>query len=270
MPDNTINILGIGDIVGKPGRRIVIQKLASLKKQFNIEFVVANGENISGGSGLNPAEAQDLLNAGVDVLTGGDHIWAKKDIIPFMRNSNKVIRPANYPEESPGVGFAVYPAGSVKVGVMHLQGRIFMNTNLADCPFKHGDRIVKQLQKETPIIVLDMHAEATSEKIAIGWFLNGRVSFIFGSHTHVQTADDCILSGGTAYITDCGMTGPYKSVIGRKIENVLQKMITQVPVHFDVAEEDARLCGAIATVDTATGKATAIKRIMLFEDGTIK
>ena len=263
----TYRILGIGDIVGSPGRRAVKALLPEMRRSMGIDFVVGNGENLSGGSGMRPQEAEELFAAGVDVITGGDHVWGKRELIPYIDKTDRILRPANYPPEQPGLGFAVYRNGrGPAVGVIHVQGRIFMNIS-ADCPFKAIDRAIEQIRPQTPVIVVDFHAEATSEKVAAGWHVDGRASFLFGTHTHVQTADDRVLPQGTAYITDVGMTGPYDSVIGRVKEIVIQKFLTQIPARFDVATDDARLCGAVATIDAETGRAEKIERVMVSYDG---
>jgi metallophosphoesterase (TIGR00282 family) len=263
----TIRILGIGDIVGRPGRRVIQELLPELRRARQIDFVVGNGENVSGGSGLRPQEAEELFGAGVDVLTGGDHVWGKRELIPYIDKTDRILRPANYPAEQPGAGFGVYPLrDGLAVGVVHVQGRVFMNIP-ADCPFKTADAAIEKIRARTPIVVVDFHGEATSEKVAAGWHLDGRASFIFGTHTHVQTADERVLPHGTAYITDCGMTGPYDSVIGRRKDVVIQRFLTQIPAKFDVATDDPRLCGALATIDAATGRAVAIERVMLGLDG---
>lgn len=266
-----VKILGIGDIVGKPGRNIIRDRLKRFVADQHIDFVVGNGENLSGGSGIMPYEADEMFLSGVHVITGGDHVWGKKEIIPYIDQQPRLLRPANYPPENPGRGHTIMEAANgVKVGVIHVQGRVFMNNMQADCPFKAARRLCDEILKTTPVIVVDMHAEATSEKIAIGWYLDGTASFIFGTHTHIQTADERILPNGTAYITDAGMTGPYESVIGRKTDRVLHKFLTQMPSHFEVATGDVRLCGAVATVDSETGRASAIHRVVIYENGDIR
>lgn len=264
----TIRILGIGDIVGAPGRRIIHERLPDLLRTKRIDFVVANAENVTGGSGIKPDHARALLDVGIDVLTGGDHIWRRKEIIPFISGCRRLLRPANYPASNPGVGHTIVERPFGKVGVVHVVGRIFMMSAHAACPFTTARELAEKIRRETPLVVVDFHAEATSEKIALGWYLDGEVSFIFGTHTHVPTADERLLPKGSAYITDVGMTGPYASVIGRRVEPVLQKMVTQMPAYFDVADGDVRLCGAIATIDTETGKAAAIERVVLCEQET--
>ena len=261
-----IRVLAIGDIVGKPGRLIVRDRLRRYCVDERVDFVVANAENISAGSGIMPGEAEDLLGAGVHAITCGDHVWAKRDIIPYMDKQPALLRPANYPAEQPGRGAAVYTTGAgVKVGVMHIQGNTFMHTPAGN-PFKAADACFDELSKQTKVVLVDMHGEATSEKIAMGWHLDGRASFVFGTHTHVQTADERVLPQGTAYITDCGMTGPYESVIGRRIDRVLHKFTTGMPAPFDVATGDVRLCGALATIDAGTGRAESIVRVVLRDE----
>ncbi len=265
-----VRILAIGDVVGRPGRNIIKDRLAEYCRRELVDCVIANGENLSGGSGLMPAEADELFKAGVHVITGGDHIWAKKEIVPYIDRTPHLIRPANYPAEQPGRGATVVETvKGPKVGVIHLQGRVFMNTP-ADCPFQAARRILVDLKAKTPIVAVDMHCEATSEKIAMGWWLDGQVSFVFGTHTHIQTADERVLPQGTAYITDCGMTGPYESVIGRRVDRVLHRFTTGMPAHFEVATGDVRLCGALATVDSETGRAVDVRRVVVLENGTVK
>jgi metallophosphoesterase (TIGR00282 family) len=265
-----IRILAIGDVVGKPGRSIIIQRLEEFCRKELVDCVIANGENLAGGSGLLPSEADELFKAGVHVITGGDHIWGKKEIIPYIDRTPRLIRPANYPEGQPGKGYSIVETQKgVKVGVIHLQGRVFMNTHCED-PFQTAKKVIAQIRPTTNIIAVDMHCEATSEKVGMGWWLDGEVSFVFGTHTHIQTADERVLPKGTAYITDCGMTGPYESVIGRRIDRVLHRFTTGMPAHFEVASGDVRLCGALATVDSGSGLAKDVKRVVILEDGTVK
>lgn len=265
-----MRILGIGDIVGHPGRKILADQLGRLRALRKIDFVVANAENATGGSGIIPDHAKAMLENGVDVITGGDHIWGKKEIIPFIASCSRLLRPANYPDSNPGAGHTIVHTTFGPVGVIHVVGRIFMTSAQAACPFTTAETLAKKLREQTKIVVIDIHAEASSEKIAFGWHMDGLASFIFGTHTHVQTADERILPKGTAYITDAGMTGPYESVIGRRIDRVLHKMITQMPAPFDVADGDPRICGAIATIDVETGRATAVERVVVDENGTIR
>lgn len=258
----SLNILIIGDIVGSPGRTILKEKLPSFTKDQNIDFVIANGENAAGGSGITPEVLHELTDAGVDAVTTGDHVWRKKEIMSVIDSNPRILRPANLPDSVPGRGARVFSTRKgVRIGVINLLGRVFMNP--VDCPFRAVERAIAELALFPPIIVVDFHAEATSEKIAMGWFLNGRVSFVCGTHTHVATADERILSKGTAYITDIGMTGPHESVLGRRIDRVLRTFITGLPSHFDVAGGDVRLCGAVATIDSTSGKALDVKRVVL-------
>ena len=257
-----VSILVIGDIVGRPGREILKKKLASFRQAEQIDFCVANAENAAGGSGITPDIMDELFATGIDVLTSGDHIWKKKEIVPVIEQTPRLLRPANYPAESPGRGFGLFETASgLPVGVINVQGRVFMPSS--DCPFRAAKEAVAELAQKAKLIILDLHAEATSEKIAFGWYLDGQVSLVFGTHTHIQTADERILPQGTAYITDVGMTGPYESVLGRKVEKVLSSFVKRMPTHFDVAEDDVRLCGAIVTVNSQTGQALAIKRVAL-------
>lgn len=255
-----MRILFIGDIVGKAGRRAIEGLLERILSDRRIDFTVANGENAAGGMGITPAIASDFLDLGVDVLTSGNHIWAKKEIVPFLDEEERLLRPANYPNGVSGRGTGIFPLGNgKKVGVLNLEGRVFMR-NL-ECPFRVGEKEVEKLKEQTPIILVDFHAEATSEKVALSWFLNGKVSAVVGTHTHVQTADEKILSGGTAYITDAGMTGPLASVIGIRRQIALERFLTQVPIKFDVGTEEIELQGVVIDVEEETGKARRIERL---------
>lgn len=255
-----MRILFIGDIVGKPGREIIRKTLPGFREKEKIDCVIANGENGAGGSGLTPRIAEELLDSGVDVLTSGDHIWKRKEIYDFLDLTDRLIRPANYPKGVPGKGSTVVEIkGAGKVGVINLIGRVFMEA--VDCPFDSVRREMEKIRKETPVIVVDMHAEATSEKVAMGWYLDSAVSAVVGTHTHIQTADEKILRGGTAYITDCGMTGPYDSVIGRKKEQILTRFLTQLPTRFEMATDGVEMHGVIVDVDEKTGKALSIRRV---------
>lgn len=255
-----MRILFIGDIVGGPGRTIVAQALHGLRERKKIDVVIANGENSAGGSGLTPKITDELFANGVDILTSGDHIWKKREIYEYLGVKKRLLRPANYPDGAPGHGAVVIDIKNVgKIGVMNLLGRVFMEALV--CPFTVASREVEKLRHETPIIFVDMHAEATSEKVAMGWHLDGKVSAVIGTHTHIQTADEKILPGGTAYITDCGMTGPYDSVIGRKKEFILERFLTQLPNRFEVASDDVQMHGVLVDVDEKTGKAVSIERV---------
>ena len=253
-----MRILFIGDIVGKAGRRAIDGLLAKIMSEYRIEFSIANAENAAGGMGITPAIAIEILDQGIDVLTSGNHIWAKKEIIPFLNEERRVLRPANYPDQVPGKGAGLFTSkNGRKVAVLNLEGRVFMK-NL-DCPFRVAEKEIEILQKETRIIVVDFHAEATSEKVALAHYLKGKVSAVLGTHTHVQTSDDRILDEGTAVITDVGMTGPLDSVIGIRTEVALERFLTQVPWKFDVATEDIELQGVVIDVDPETGKSRTIQ-----------
>lgn len=255
-----MNILFIGDIVGSPGRKAVNKLLPGLKEEYSLDFVIANAENASGGSGIVPKVADELFNSGVDVLTSGDHIWKKSEIFELLSREKRILRPLNFPASSPGKGSGIFKSkAGQKIGVINVNGRVFMEA--LDSPFKTTLFAQNELAQETKIIIVDIHAEATSEKIALGWYLDGKVSAVLGTHTHIQTADERILPQGTAYLTDAGMCGPYDSVIGRKIENVLERFITGLPVRFEVAEGNIRLAGAVLDIDEKTGKAKSIERI---------
>ncbi len=255
-----MKILFIGDIVGSPGRKAACKLISEIKNREKINFVIANAENAAGGSGLTPRITEELLSYKIDVLTSGDHIWKKKEIIQMLDEEKRLLRPANYPKGAPGMGWGVYSVGNkYKVGVINLVGRVFMQS--VECPFRAGRSIVEEIKSKTPIILIDMHAEATSEKIALAWYLDGMVSAILGTHTHVQTADERIYPKGTAFISDLGMTGPHDSVIGRKVEQILTRFITQLPTRFEMAEENIQLNGVVVTIDEETGRALEIKRI---------
>ncbi len=255
-----MKLLFIGDIVGKPGRTILRELLPRITKERGIDFVIANAENAAGGSGVTPPIAEELLASGIDVLTSGDHIWKKKEIQDYLDKNKRVLRPHNYPEGAPGSGARVFESGNgEKIAVLNLIGRVFMQA--VDCPFAVARKEIKKIRQETHNIFIDIHAEATSEKIALGWYLDGTVTGIFGSHTHVQTADEKVLPRGTAYITDAGMTGPFDSVIGRRKEEILERFITQMPTRFQMAEDDVRINGAIVTFDEKKGTASGIERL---------
>ncbi len=255
-----MKILFIGDIVGKAGRRAIHGLLEKVVADDQIEFTIANGENAAGGMGITPQIAIEMLDEGVDVLTSGNHIWAKKEIIPFLDEESRLLRPANYPEGVPGRGAGVFRMGNgKKIGILNLEGRVFMKH--LDCPFRVGEREIKRLKQETNIVIVDFHAEATSEKMAMGWFIDGKVSAVLGTHTHIQTCDEKILDKGTAYITDVGMTGPLDSVIGIRKEVALERLLTHIPWKFDVATEDIELQGVVVEVDPRTGKSKSIERI---------
>ncbi len=257
-----MKILFIGDIIGRPGRQAVEKLLPGLVEEHRVDFVIANGENAAAGFGLTPAVLDNLFALGINVVTSGNHLWDKKDILPRLKKEPRLLRPANYPPDVPGTSFGVYEdKKGRKVGVFNLLGRVFMPA--VDCPFRIADQVIAELKKETDIIIVDMHAEATSEKIALGWYLDGRVSAVIGTHTHVMTADQRVLPKGTAYITDAGMTGGFDSVIGMEKEPIIEKFLTQLPTKFEVAEGDVRFNGVVVEVDEQRGKAKAIKRIII-------
>ncbi len=257
-----MKVLFIGDIVGKPGREAVSGLLKKVINDHGIEFTIANGENAAGGMGITPAIAVEILDQGVDLLTSGNHIWAKKEIFSFLDQENRILRPANYPPHVPGRGAGVFQSKTgEKIGVINLEGRVFMKH--LDCPFRIGEKEIDMIKKETSVIVVDFHAEATSEKVAMGWFLDGKVTAVLGTHTHVQTSDEKILDGGTAYITDVGMTGPQDSVIGIRKQVAVNRLLTQIPWKFDVATDEVEMQGVIVEVDPLTGKARGIQRIRI-------
>ena len=255
-----MNILLIGDIVGSPGRDAVRDLLPGIKEKKDIDFVIANAENSAGGNGITVKIAHELFNYGIDVITSGDHIWKNKDIINLLEVNNRVLRPANYPEGSPGNGYSTYTTSDGHtIGVINLMGRVFMQA--IDCPFKKISSILEELRKKTSLILVDFHAEATSEKVAMGWHLDGMVTGIVGTHTHIPTRDARILTDGTAYITDLGMVGSIDSVIGVDKEAVIKRFLTQMPTRFQPAKENVHLQGVIITADPKTGKASNIEMV---------
>ncbi len=262
-----MHILFIGDIFGRPGRTIVKEKLPNLVKEHSIDLIIANGENSAAGFGITPPLAEELFELGIDVITTGNHVWDKREIVDFFQMADgnahsparRLIRPANYAPDLPGHGIYEGRKGKVGYAVINLQGRVFMAAN--DDPFRTADRLLKEV--EAKVILVDMHAEATSEKISMGWYLDGRVTAVLGTHTHVPTADERVLPKGTAYITDVGMTGPYDGVIGVKKELVVNKFLNNMPVRFEAATGDVRLCAVAIDCDEATGRARSIERIMV-------
>ena len=237
-----VNILFIGDIIGKPGRQAVARELHRIVDRYNIDVVIANGENASGGFGLTAESARELFACGIHLFTSGNHIWDKKEALEYLKKEERIIRPANYPGGAPGKGSAIVTTpGGTKIGVLNLEGRVFMNS--LECPFRTADREIAALSESTKIIIVDFHAEATSEKSSLGWYLDGRVSAVVGTHTHVQTADERLLTEGTAYISDVGMTGAFDSVIGVRKDEPIYKFLTQLPAKFEVAKKDIRLNG---------------------------
>jgi 2',3'-cyclic-nucleotide 2'-phosphodiesterase len=259
-----MNILCIGDIVGRPGRAAVAAVLPGIKKKYKIDFVIANAENASGGSGLIPKNADEILSFGVDVMTMGDHVWDKPEIFPYLQeHRQKIVRPANFPEGVPGTGWTIATAtNGVKVGVINLLGRTFMRYNVF-CPFRTLESIVALIKDQAEVIIVDMHAETTSEKVALGHFSDGKVSMVFGTHTHIQTADEKILPQGTAYITDLGMSGPYDSVIGQDKTKIITRFMTSMPHKFEVAQSAGTVHGVILRVNPKDGKAEQITRLQI-------
>lgn len=259
-----MRVLFIGDIVGEPGRHVISKVLHKVMSRHRVDVILGNGENVAGGFGITPEIAADLFDFGLSVITLGNHAWDKKEITDFMRKEPRLLRPANYPEGVPGQGTILMDVpGGGKLGVLQIMGRAFMPT--VDCPFQRAKQEVARLQKTTRAILVDMHAETTSEKMAMGHFLDGEVTAVVGTHTHVQTADEQILPKGTAYITDIGMTGPIHSVIGMKKDMVIKKFLTQMPQRFEVASGPAALSAVLIDLDPATGKAVGIQRLRELE-----
>lgn len=257
-----MKVLFIGDVIGRPGRQAVRHLLPELVDEHHIGFVIANGENSAAGFGVTESVGRELFDLGIDVLTGGNHLWDKKDSVGYIAKEGRVLCPANYPEGAVGARSGIYAAkDGTKVGVFCLQGRVFMPA--LDCPFRSADKMVEKLGKETDAIIVDVHAEATSEKVALGWHLDGRVSAVIGTHTHVQTADERILPQGTAYITDAGMTGGFDGVIGMDKEAVLKRFLTGMPQKFETAEGDVRLNAVVVEIDERTGFTGKIERVSL-------
>lgn len=263
-----MNILFVGDIYGSPGRKIVRDHVRHVVENHQVELLVMNAENAAGGFGLTPAISEELFEMGADVLTTGNHVWDKREIIEYMKSADgagdsharRILRPANYPAGAPGHGsFEGKTKQGTPYAVVNLQGRVFMAGN--DDPFRTADSLLGRIKAK--VILVDMHAEATSEKVAIGWYLDGRVTAVLGTHTHIPTADERVLPNGTAYQTDVGMSGPYDSVIGVEKEQIIQRFLSSMPGKFDPAKNDPRMCAALITCDPATGRASAIKRIML-------
>lgn len=259
-PAATLRILFLGDIFGDPGRRAVAEWMPRLKERHNIDFIIVNGENSAGGRGITPKIAIALMRAGAAVVTTGDHAWDQNEIVDYMATEPRLLRPVNWPEGTPGQGSVVLETDKGKIAVAQAQGRTFTQPPLEN-PFLAMDKEVAALREQTPVIFVDFHAEATSEKIAMGWHLDGRVSAVVGTHTHVQTADERILPNGTAFLCDAGMCGPLDSVIGSKVDPVLHRFRTGMPVKFAVAHGTVRVCGAWVEVDVATGRALKIERV---------
>jgi metallophosphoesterase (TIGR00282 family) len=258
-----MRVLILGDVVGRPARRAIRDLVPSLIERERIDLAIANAENAAGGIGVDLKSANELLSSGLDVLTSGNHIWKKKEIYQYMDEHSELIRPANYPEGAPGRGWCAWQNDDgLKALIINVQGRVFM-PNHVDDPFRSVDAICRERGRHSRVIIVDMHAEATSEKNAMGWHLNGRASIVFGTHTHVQTSDDRILPGGTAYITDVGMCGPLDSVIGMEKETVIKGFLSQLPRQFEVAHENVVLQGIIVDVDDDSGQAREIRRLRI-------
>jgi metallophosphoesterase (TIGR00282 family) len=260
-----VRILFIGDIVGKPGRDIVCRSIPALVEKHRLDLIVANAENAAGGSGLTPAIYRELIRAGVDGITLGDHVYRRKEIYGVLENESNIVKPANLPPESVGRDWAVVKArNGVPVAISCMLGRLFMKPPV-DSPWAAADRVLSALPADVSVRLIDFHAEATSEMQLMGRYLDGRVTAVLGTHTHVPTADECVLPGGTAFQCDVGMTGPFESIIGRRIDRVMETTLTGLPTEFDVATGDVRLCGTIVTADPDTGRATRIERLCITE-----
>jgi len=261
-----LRVLFLGDVCAEPGRKAIEQELAGLRQRLRIDFVIANAENAAGGYGVTPAIADAMLKSGIDCITTGDHAYDRKEVWEYLGTEPRILRPLNFPPQAPGRGHGIYDCRltsgdypEVKVAVVNLQGRVFMKA--LDCPFRRVLPVLDDIRRETPVVIVDIHAEATAEKQAMGWFLDGRVSAVLGSHTHVQTADEAILAGGTAYITDAGMCGSFDSVLGMNKDLSLRRMIELVPVRLNPATGDVRINGVWVDVEQQTGRALAINRL---------
>ena len=254
-----VTVLCVGDVFGEPGRKAVQTLLPRLRKQYEVDLAVVNVENAAAGFGVTPLIARTFLDQGVDVMTSGNHIWDRKEVIGYIVKENLLLRPANYPPGTPGTGSVVVKAGPHKVAVLNMMGRVFLPH--LDCPFRKADEEIPRLRQDTPIIIVDMHTEATSEAQAMGWYLDGRVSAVVGTHRHVQTADERLLPQGTAFITDLGMTGPVDSVIGVEPALAISRFLTQMPNKFEPAKGPAALHGAVIRIDPDTGRALSIERL---------
>ena len=257
-----MRVLFVGDIFGRAGRRVLGQALRSVLLDRRIDFCVANVENAAGGFGITPPIADELFSLNIDLLTSGNHIWDKRAIVPYLTDQPRLLRPHNYPADAPGTGvFVGDTACGIRIGILNLQGRVYMPA--LNCPFVTGKASIEQIRRQTPLILVDFHAEASSEKQAFAWYVDGQVSAVVGTHTHVQTADERILPKGTAYITDVGMTGPYDSVIGSIPDLALERFLTQMPVRLEPASGNARLCAVVIEIDESTGRAVSIERMNL-------
>jgi len=256
-----VKVFFIGDIVGEPGRKMVRSRMRELVDEYAPDLVIANGENAAGGFGITAEIAEELFSLGIHVLTSGNHVWDKKEIEPYLAKQDRLIRPANYPDGNPGYGSVVISTGAGKAAVLNLEGRVFMS-NLED-PFRAAEREIGRLKRETAVVIVDFHAEATSEKIALAWHVDGKASAVVGTHTHVQTADERVLANGTAFITDVGMTGPTDSVIGVKKEQAIARFLYQTPHRFEIPKGPVHLSAVVLDIDGTTGKANSIQRICM-------
>jgi metallophosphoesterase (TIGR00282 family) len=259
-----MKVLFIGDVVGKPGRKMITDYLPKLKSKYRPALTIINGENAAGGKGITAKIYRQFLEAGAQVITMGNHTWDNREIFEFIDDAPKLIRPANFPEGTPGIGYATVQINDVEFAVVNLQGRTFLPP--LDCPFRKAEEIIAEIKKRTPFIFVDFHGEATSEKQAMGWFLDGKVTAVLGTHTHVQTADDRILPQKTAYISDVGMTGPYDGILGVDRDAVIKKFLTNLPVRFEVPDGREQLSAVIVDVDKKTGLTKSIERILINED----
>ncbi|HET7658465.1 MAG TPA: TIGR00282 family metallophosphoesterase [Bacillales bacterium] len=259
-----MKVLFIGDVVGRTGREMVADYLPKLKQKYKPTLTIVNGENAASGKGINEKIYRQLLDSGAEVITMGNHTWDKKEIFEFIDDAEKLVRPANYPEGTPGQGMVFIKHNQVEAAVINMQGRTFLPP--LESPFEKADELIEIAKKRTSIIFVDFHAEATSEKLAMGWYLDGKVSAVVGTHTHVQTADNRVLPNGTAFLTDVGMTGPYDGIIGMDRDAVMRRFLTHMPVRFEVATGRGQLSGALIDIDEKTGKARSINRIMINDD----
>ena len=256
-----MRFLFVGDVVGRPGRQIFQRVTPQLRKEKQIDLVIVNGENSAGGKGFTRSSLDDLYHGGADIVTSGNHVWDKKEVLDFIDQEPYLIRPANYPQGTPGKGYCIYPAQRKSIAFINLAGRAFMPP--MDCPFQVAEDVLREVQREARLIFVDIHAETTSEKLAMGYYLDGRVNAVVGTHTHVQTADEHLLPKGTAVISDLGMTGPQDSILGVKPERILEKFLTCRPVRFDVADGPCVYCGVIIETDDVTDRTVSIERVQM-------
>ena len=259
-----MNVLMIGDICGSPGRNAVKKYIGDIKVEYKIDLVIANGENSAGGVGITKSVLEELYSLGIDVVTTGNHIWDKKEIFEFIDNEPFLIRPANYPPASPGKGYCIYKHKNINIGVVNISGRTFMPA--LDCPFQIIDKILEEIKPKCEVVIVDFHAEATSEKMAMGWYLDGKVSCVVGTHTHIQTADERILNNGTGYITDLGMVGPWNSILGVEKEIIINKFVSNLPTKFNLAKGPNVFSAIVINVNEENGKTVDICRIMIKEE----